>query len=148
MEKADVLDYYFIRRLEELARGAAVGGEGQEEPAEDPIEEELDDRMFEACEEIESHLKGWEDKLFDEGRCRWSLGGRAVEVVLYGGAVTVPSEVLEAIRGVLERHGLPVERFEVEVDAGDFVAEVAIRFRVALPADDERLLAGARWLFA
>ena len=147
MERADILDY-FIRRLEELARGAAVGGEGREEPAEDPIEEELDDRMFETCEEVNRHLKGWEGKLFVEGDCSWSLSGRAVEVALYGGVVTVPSEVLEAIRGVLERHGLLVERFEIEVYAGEFVAEVAIRFRVALPADDERLLAGARWLFA
>jgi hypothetical protein len=68
--------------------------------------------------------------------------------VLYGGTVTVPSEILEAVRGALEKHGLAVGRFEIEVDADDCMAEVAIRFHIALPADDERLLAGARWLFS
>jgi hypothetical protein len=143
VEKEDILDY-LIRRLEELAKGAAT----EEEAEEDPVGEELDERRFDACEEVERLLKGWEGELFVEGECRRRFGERAVEVVLYGGTVTVPSEVLEAVRGALEKHGLAVERFEIEVDADDYAAEVAIRFRVALPADDERLLAGARWLFA
>jgi hypothetical protein len=123
-------------------------GESEEELTVDPLEEELDERKFDACEEVERLLKGWEDKLFWEGKCDWSFGGREVEVVLYGGTVTVPSEILETVRGVLEKHGLTVERFEIEVDADDYVAEVAIRFHVALPAEDEQLLAGCRWLFA
>ncbi len=46
----DVLGH-LIRRLEELARGAAVEEEEREEPTEeDPIEEELDERKFDACE--------------------------------------------------------------------------------------------------
>lgn len=127
---------------------AEEGCRESEELVVDPLEEELEERKFDACEEVDSFLKVWEDKLFWEGKCRWSFGGEPVEVVLYGGIVTVPSEVLEAIRGMLEKHGLTVGRFEVEVDADDFVAEVTIRFHVALPAEDERLLAGCRWLFA
>jgi len=141
----DILDY-LARKLEELARER---GEERGEPMEvDPVEEELDEREFDACEEVKRLLKEREDELFWEGRCDWSSGGGAVEVALYGGTVTVPGEILEAVRGALERHGLTVERFEIEARAGDFVVEVTIRFRVALPADDERLLAGAQWLFS
>jgi len=148
VEKADVLDY-FIRRLEELARGAAVGGEGREEPAEDPVEGELDDRMFEACEEIESHLKEVEGGGARLGcwSCYHYARERALEVELRAENVVFDAAEIENIRRIIEKHGLAVNRVEIDVWV-DEVAVVQIRFRVALPADDERLLAGARWLFA
>jgi hypothetical protein len=115
-------------------------------------EEELDDRRFEACEEIDRYAKErWDcENLFGGGCCRWYLSEKdVVEVELCGGRVIVDEVDIENIRRILEKHGLAVKRVEIDVWAGDFTAEVALRFHVALAAVEETWLhAGIRWLFS
>jgi ABC-type uncharacterized transport system ATPase component len=88
--------------------------------------------------------------LFGGGCCSWYLSEKdVVEVELCGGRVIVDEVDIENIRRILEKHGLAVKRVVIDVWAGDFTAEVTIRFHVALAAVEEtRLHAGIRWLFS
>jgi len=51
--EGDILDY-IIKRLEEIAKEEGVE---QEEQEENPLEEEVSDRTFEACEEAFLYIK-------------------------------------------------------------------------------------------
>jgi hypothetical protein len=102
------------------------------------VEEELVDRMFGACEEVGIYAKKrWGygcDEVFGEGCCRWEEDEKVVEVVLYDGSLLVDEEDIENIRRMLEKHGLFVRHVAIEVRAGDYIAEVKIRFHVTLRA--------------
>ena len=125
--EADVLDY-IVKRLEEIAREE---GEERREQEENPLEEEVKDRTFEACEEAYLYVKerwGCSDMAWC---CNWDE--RAVEVVLRGEHVAVDLADIENLHGIVEKHGLTVTRVEIDVWV-DEVAEVTIRFHVTLRA--------------
>jgi EAL domain-containing protein (putative c-di-GMP-specific phosphodiesterase class I) len=114
-------------------------------------EEELDDRMFDACEEAHLYVEErWGcHRMFGAWCCDWDSEKRVVEVELCDRSLVVDGADVENLKRIIERHGLAVKRVEVEVSAGDFVAEVTIRFHVALSvAEETRLGAGLRWLFS
>jgi hypothetical protein len=105
-------------------------------------------RLARACEEVSRYIReGWGGSLHEEGRCRWEEGGRAVlvELLLFAPSAEATLNLVdfvfsqlgrraEDIRRILERHGIAVERFGIDVRVGGSVAEVAIRFRVAPPS--------------
>ena len=105
-------------------------------------------RLARACEEVNRYIReGWGGSLHKEGRCRWEEGGRAVlvELLLFAPSAEATLDLLdfvfsqlgrraEDIRRILERHGIAVERFGIDVRVGGSVAEVAIRLRVAPPS--------------
>ena len=125
--EGDILDY-IIKRLEEIAKEEGVE---QEEQEENPLEEEVSDRTFEACEEAFLYIKerwGCNDMAWC---CNWDE--KAVEVVLHGENVVVDLADIENLRKIVEKHGLTVKRVEIEVWV-DEVAEVTIRFHVELAA--------------
>jgi hypothetical protein len=90
--------------------------------------------MFEACEEIDRYAKErWDcEDLLGGGCCRWEVDEKVVEVVLCDSSLLVDEVDIENIRRMLEKHGLSVRRAVIDIRAGDYIAEVKIRFHVEL----------------
>ena len=97
------------------------------------VEEELVDRMFEACEEVEVYARERWGESLDGVLCdAWEE--KAVEVGLCDSRLLVDGVDIENVRRMLEKHGLAIKRVVIDIRAGDYIAEVKIRFHVELAA--------------
>jgi hypothetical protein len=103
---------------------------------EERAELELWEKMVDACEEAKNYVKEREEGGARLGfrMCDANTEKSAIEVELCDESVVIDAADIEKLKMIIEKHGFTVNRVEIDVWAGDFVAEVALRFYVTLRA--------------